>query len=330
MINKDDLTITDKINTYAHKIDVYAYVLCSLKKELTKAPLSKESKLRGTLESARELALPIYKEALILAHELYSSWPKAKQIRAGRQMQAAMTNAKVFDYDQGGITYTVDDIKKGEDVNGVTDDSVVVFPYALRELVRENDNFDNKDQYWEIIKGAFAISKGGNYGGLLSFLKENGEGEFERIRWHELFGHSDVKNCKPLFSIDEYKEMGVLHWREPFMEESMEKLRCEPKVFTRYIIDQLIGNKVFFFPLTCKDELFDHIPPSALRGYEPIFAILDPYHKMKGIGLPKAEKVQLFEPFKKNDAENTKSLLEILERKEASFGYGKIEVVANG
>jgi len=317
-MEKDFNAHEKKLLTAASKLEIYASELSYWQKKLNNAELGKESEIRTKMEFFREIGLPIYKEALTLAHELYSNWPDAKQIRGARQLQVAMSNAGVWDYNQGGIAYTIESIQKEEPLLDIGDGNIKIFPYGLRELVRENRNSDSTDSYWEMIKGSYVISSGGCsgelgcWGGLLAFLKEDGRGEFERIWWHELFGKSLVANCKPIHDISEYEKMGVLHWRDAFMREGMKESRREPKVFTRHIIDKLVGGKVFFRPIKNGGEIIESIP-NEFDQYKPVFVELVPYGPSKVVGIPGPEKVQVLNPFTKIDAGNTKHLLDGLE-----------------
>jgi len=314
---------------YASELEIIVSQINRIQEDMGKVKNSfHKEPYREKIECLESEAAKFYGYALKPANQIYSSWPKPKQIRAGRQMRVAMEDAGEWSHGQQGTYGIVEEIQKGKigclrkrSIGEVVVKlrSLKTIPYAFRELVRENRNPDATDPYWDIIKGSFTIN-GGCGEGELSFGMENGNGSFESISWRELFG---IGVHEPEYLLEKYSKLGILDWKTPFLDASMEKLRFDSSAYTRYIIDKLVGKKVFFGGVTRNPITIDFVPPKDSTtndyNYEPIFVELNPYECMgkKYSG----DKSQVFDSFTERDAINTKHLLSLLETHNKMYWY---------
>jgi hypothetical protein len=191
--------------------------------------------VKKLMEEGNEL----YEEILPTAHEIYSRWPEAKQARGERQLRSAMSDAAHLKVRDIELTRIVEGIKTGELKrderlmwHGVDNlakyDVLTAVAYGLKALIEENRNPDNTDPYWERIKGAVIIVP---------------------------------RTSHYAYSIHLYKQKGFLEWDDYKMEETF---KVEVDGFTwsensvknlEILLNSLIREKVFFFPVKSKEEL---------------------------------------------------------------------------
>ncbi|MBS3055220.1 MAG: hypothetical protein J4452_01880 [Candidatus Aenigmarchaeota archaeon] len=212
-------------------------------------------------------ATDLYRKILPVAHEIYTSFPKPKQVRTSRQMELEsvknMSGASsheaglLADFVRTGIPkyFATEPKMSFEDLEAAT--------RGFRSIVDESANPDMTDPYWERIKGAILIEPHWVYDVPMVLEKENGLGEFKDYRvpeyqslaYSRFFQRYYKKLVHSNRARDKFVRNVLENLPEPisialsggFVKERTKKLG--------YILKSLVGEKVIFFPLKTVDQL---------------------------------------------------------------------------
>ena len=177
--------------------------------------------MEEVLNSLKQEARRLHITTIPVAHELYLLLPKAKKVRSDRKMRVAMAATdRDSHHSSGGVYEVLGNIRDGT-VRGMPDtarDSL--FPNylatALRALVEESRNGNCTDPYWNEIRDSYAIAPWPFRPIRVEFSREDGLGEFRRYKYDETVG-----------SLNDSQTIEA----------------------TNRIIEDLVGEKVFFFPI---------------------------------------------------------------------------------
>lgn len=124
-----------------------------------------------------------YRQILPFASELFSSWPEPKQIRATRQLRVAMAKAGFHKHYENELFTKVEEIESGVYFmhrGEMQQRDLMTLGYGLRELVSENRNPDESDDYWDRIKYSTIVQPRPGYRISAQFFKADKRGFFER------------------------------------------------------------------------------------------------------------------------------------------------------
>ena len=159
----------------------------------------------------------VYQAVVPVAHRIYAAWARPKQVRGSRQLRVA-----VGSHSTTGAFWTVGQIETGEyhTLSNLPkhSDDMRRFASALRELVREDQNPDQTDPYWDRIRGATIVTPRPGYCVPVLFSRENGRGLFD--------GHGKADSG---YSLEDPGEIAG-------------------------VIDDLVGGKVIFFPIATREQ----------------------------------------------------------------------------
>ncbi len=136
----------------------------------------------GAVNSLQKEGALVYRGILPFASELFSSWPELKQIRAMRQLRVAMSRAGFFSHYEKKLFINVEEIESGIydrrfEINQM---GLKTMAYGLRELVSENRNPDESDEYYDRIKYSTIVQPRPGYRIQAQFFKADKRGCFER------------------------------------------------------------------------------------------------------------------------------------------------------
>lgn len=184
-------TLEKNILDVASQLDGIANELTSIFKthgytvgEIEKASMSErvnELERKGT---------QLYDQVVPLAHELYKSWPKAKQIRGSRYLRVEMAKGGAFSHNMQAVFNYLEDLERGRAKHmfnlPMNADEIRTAVYLLRGVVNENRNPDVTDPYWDRIRGSVVIEPRPGYAIKTLFHQENGNGLFDDYEWERV------------------------------------------------------------------------------------------------------------------------------------------------
>lgn len=170
--------------------------------------------VRQRLEELAIQGTGAYQEIVPVAHALYASWPKPKQVRAERGLRSTMTTNRVVEIRTGLVEQGCVSPMSYLELFGAA--------HALQALVNENRNPNQTDPYWERIRDAVVIEPRPGYVIPINLHKEDGFGNWDWYYWFD--------ECFRTSS-DDGTPSGI---------ESL--------------IGSLVGEKVIFFPISTKEE----------------------------------------------------------------------------